>query len=569
MYEWYQNAKVCYAHLEDVQSSPFITNKWEAKWDEEFEQEIHTAKWFTRGWTLQELLAPSDLQFFGALWQPLGSKWALLDLIVQRTGIDRDTLGGRRQLADNSIARRMSWASNRETTRLEDAAYCLLGIFDVNLPLLYGEGDKAFLRLQEEILKNSMDHSLFAWEDIDRQHLDHQRRGLLARSPRDFQRSGRIVPFRSLFHNAPYSMTNKGLQLQLPLVAGRQSKRSIALLDCHYEDDFSGCVGIELVENEFGIYERRRPCRVKLVRHIEQQRAITKSIYGLRDAGSIREEESAPAKCHCLLRYPHAVQNEFLVRHAECWEGTEHLWSGSNMVLSAAYHASSEFCPRLAGFFMSHRPSQRNLVILLIYFVATPSAFSAAKLVTPTSVVVLPEPDEVNPAALLEEWAGYLDFRYLGDAKAAWDRHLNDLGMKQCEIDDEYEVRVELKEELIFGETIWVIDVAKVRSKGHRWCGAHSHFDTGKLCAHFPAQPKADNASEMTESTVDLSRAPSTSQSMIHPQRSISNYRRYQKVRTRVTRLKEENYFSDGTVFSDGPDYEGLGYASYEDDDDD
>jgi hypothetical protein len=138
----------------------------------------------------------------------------------------------------------MSWASKRETTRLEDAAYCLLGIFDVNLPLLYGEGDKAFLRLQEEILKNSMDHSLFAWEDIDRRHIDTPRRGLLARSPQDFSRSARIVPFRSLHHKAPYSMTNKGLQFQLPLVPGRQSNRSIALLDYHYENDFSGCAGI-------------------------------------------------------------------------------------------------------------------------------------------------------------------------------------------------------------------------------------------------------------------------------------------------------------------------------------
>jgi hypothetical protein len=567
MFKWYQDAKVCYAHLEDVHAAPEVFNRWYIPRDAAFEQEFRDSKWFTRGWTLQELLAPSDVQFYGAEWQFLGSKLALLDLVAERTGIDRDTLGGTRQLYDNSIARRMSWASNRETTRVEDKAYCLLGLFDVNLPLLYGEGEKAFLRLQEEILKNSMDHSLFAWEDIDHQHIDSLRRGLLALSPQDFSRSSRIVPFRSLHHKAPYSMTNKGLQFRLPLVPGRQSNRSIALLDCHYENDFSGCVGIELIQDEFGIFERRRPCRVKLIRHFEQQKAVLKDFYGLRDAGSIRDEESVSAKCHCLLRYPQPVQNEFIVRHAECWKGIEHLWSGSNMTLTVGYSATTEYRPRLAGFFMSHRPTQRNLVVLLIYFVVTPSAFSATKLVSPVSVLVLPEPEDVKPEVLLEEWEGYLNISYLRDVKDAWDSHLNDLGMKQCNINDEFEVRVELKEEEIFGETIWVIDVVKVRSKGHRWCSQHSHLDADKLCSYFPAQPKPENVSEIAESTTDLSLSPTAVHASVQPKRSISSYRRYQHTRTLMPRPSEENYFSDGTVFSDAPDYEGADYARYDEED--
>jgi hypothetical protein len=196
-------------------------------------------------------------------------------------------------------------------------------------------------------------------------------------------------------------------------------------------------------------------------------------------------------------------------------KGIEHLWSGSNLVLTVVYSATTEYCPRLAGFFMSHRPTQRNLVVLPIYFVATPSAFSATKLVSPVSVLVLPEPEDVKPEALLEEWAGYLNISYLGDVKAAWDSHLNDLGMKQCDIDDKFEVPVELKEEQIFGETIWVIDVAKVRSKGHRWCSEHSHFDTGKLCSHFPAQPKPNNASEITDSTTDLGLSPTATHASV------------------------------------------------------
>jgi len=124
------------------------------------------SRWFTRGWTLQELLAPPVVRFYSAHWVFLGSRDVLGSQITDITRIDRDFLQGR-DLRLASIAQRMSWAALRETSRREDIAYCLLGIFDIHMPLLYGEGTKAFIRLQEEIMKSVFDYSLFAWGIVD------------------------------------------------------------------------------------------------------------------------------------------------------------------------------------------------------------------------------------------------------------------------------------------------------------------------------------------------------------------------------------------------------------------
>ncbi|KAH9208360.1 heterokaryon incompatibility protein-domain-containing protein, partial [Leptodontidium sp. 2 PMI_412] len=146
MYDWYTQAGICYAYLEDVLLDNFSSSRW-----------------FTRGWTLQELLAPAHVTFFGKGWTRLGGKSDLANEISIATEIDWETLIYPGWLRKKSIAQRMCWASKRETTRLEDEAYCLFGIFGVKMPLLYGEGGNAFVRLQEEILKLSADQSLFAW----------------------------------------------------------------------------------------------------------------------------------------------------------------------------------------------------------------------------------------------------------------------------------------------------------------------------------------------------------------------------------------------------------------------
>jgi len=175
MYRWYQNAAVCFIFLSDVDL---------AAGRGEWEDHLRYSRWFYRGWTLQELIAPRLVKFFDRNWKCLGTKQSLLSTLCRITGIDREVLEDPECLPDVSVARRMSWAAQRRTSRTEDTAYCLLGIFDVHMPMIYGEGNKAFSRLQEEILKVSGDASLFAWNQAI--GTDQQYRGLLAESPEEF-----------------------------------------------------------------------------------------------------------------------------------------------------------------------------------------------------------------------------------------------------------------------------------------------------------------------------------------------------------------------------------------------
>jgi hypothetical protein len=155
MYAWYANSTICYGYLVDVPTETV---------DECQEQDssFRKSRWFSRGWTLQELIAPKGFIFYSTTWESLGSRSSLAQAIYEVTGIDRDCLIHSFNRDKYSVARRMSWASDRTTTRLEDTAYSLFGLFDVNIPLLYGEGSKAFIRLQEEILRTSDDQSLRA-----------------------------------------------------------------------------------------------------------------------------------------------------------------------------------------------------------------------------------------------------------------------------------------------------------------------------------------------------------------------------------------------------------------------
>lgn len=151
MFKWYRNGKVCYAFLADL--LPGLPDS------------LGSCRWFTRGWTLQELLAPRRLEFLDMKWEHIGSRYDFADTISARTGIPCTALSGEVPLSDFSVAARMSWAANRQTTREEDESYCLLGIFDIAMPLLYGEGGcGAFRRLQEEIIKRISDMTIFAWD---------------------------------------------------------------------------------------------------------------------------------------------------------------------------------------------------------------------------------------------------------------------------------------------------------------------------------------------------------------------------------------------------------------------
>jgi hypothetical protein len=148
MFQWYKHANICYAYLSDIQTSR--ANK-----------HIYKSRWWTRGWTLQELIAPRLLEFYSKDWKFLGTKLSEIYEIEDFTGIRANTLLWG-QLAGSNAAEVMSWIRHRECTRAEDLAYCLFGLFRINMPLLYGEGGiKAFLRLQGEILRRNEDETIY------------------------------------------------------------------------------------------------------------------------------------------------------------------------------------------------------------------------------------------------------------------------------------------------------------------------------------------------------------------------------------------------------------------------
>ena len=153
MYKWYEQADICYAYISDIATAE-RTSRVQT-------MAFKNSKWFTRGWTLQELIAPRSVEFYARDWTDLGTKSSRQDEISIITGIDVRILDGE-DLAICNVAERLSWAATRTTTRIEDAAYCLLGLFQVHMPLLYGEGERALIRLQEEILKTTEDYTLLA-----------------------------------------------------------------------------------------------------------------------------------------------------------------------------------------------------------------------------------------------------------------------------------------------------------------------------------------------------------------------------------------------------------------------
>jgi hypothetical protein len=142
MFRWYRNAKRCYVFLSDVRDDTLEGNS---------ESVFRQSRWFVRGWTLQELLAPHSVEFFSKNGARLGNKESLKHIIYEVTGIPvKALLGG--DLSNFDVTKRFSWAANRQTTEEEDGAYCLFGIFGVHLPLIYGEGkDRALKRLKKEI----------------------------------------------------------------------------------------------------------------------------------------------------------------------------------------------------------------------------------------------------------------------------------------------------------------------------------------------------------------------------------------------------------------------------------
>jgi hypothetical protein len=214
MFEWYQNSSECYVWLEDYSGNL---------------DDLHKCTWFKRAWTLQEMLAPERVVFFTLDWKVIGHKIftpALGDLpcpcelktpagltlvgqnlipwLAKASGIPETYLLGTK-VHYASVAARMSWASHRSATRVEDCAYSLMGFFGINMPMLYGEGTAAFRRLQEEIMRNNDDSSIFCYKSSGFFEL-------MARGPECFAHRGNVTEGH-IQSAEPYSFTNRGLRL--------------------------------------------------------------------------------------------------------------------------------------------------------------------------------------------------------------------------------------------------------------------------------------------------------------------------------------------------------------------
>ncbi|KAK7455258.1 hypothetical protein VKT23_011130 [Stygiomarasmius scandens] len=252
MYQYYLDAHVCYVYLSDT------LGKFEED-PRDVYSTFRRSRWFTRGWTLQELLAPNYVVFLGKNWTEIGTRWSLRDAISAITSIPIRVFENG-EIDTFSIAQKMSWAALRKTTRPEDQAYCLMGLFGVSMSPIYGEGGpKAFMRLQQEIIKISDDRSIFAWTALVG---GVAQRGLLASSPREFAMSGEIgiSESDSLGKRSSFSFNNNGLHIHLPLLPIRSHSAVhglfLAPLHCRSEID----------DTYFSVYLQKLPNSERYVR---------------------------------------------------------------------------------------------------------------------------------------------------------------------------------------------------------------------------------------------------------------------------------------------------------------
>ncbi|EXF84636.1 HET domain-containing protein [Colletotrichum fioriniae PJ7] len=251
MFAWYQEAAFCYVYMADVVVSRRTTGH------RDLDSQFLNSKWFTRGWTLRELIAPRHINFYANDWGFIGTKQSLLEAIHRATGIDTKCLLGEASPSEFSIAKIMSWAAGRVTTRLEDQAYCLLGLFDVNMPLLYGEGGKAFIRLQEEIIRKTDDQSIFVY-DMPTLCMTAP----LATSPSLFANSTNVSRwFRLAAQMAMippfYTMTNAGLSISLPLIQTLSPNFVLGVLNCNTVEEYTSSSVCLPLSSHMGLHCRK------------------------------------------------------------------------------------------------------------------------------------------------------------------------------------------------------------------------------------------------------------------------------------------------------------------------
>lgn len=204
MFEWYRKSYICIVFLSD--------------YGPDHNAPLGPCKWFSRGWTLQELIAPGCIIFYNSTWGSIDTKENLASRLSEATKMPADVITGLLPPDQFSVAQRMSWAAGRKTTRVEDRAYSLLGLFDISMPMIYGEGTKAFRRLQEEIIKRTNDLTILGWcpdesfdeDDNEEDNDDGSALPALAADPDAFRHSHDLQ--RSRIFEMPTSHTNMGLQ---------------------------------------------------------------------------------------------------------------------------------------------------------------------------------------------------------------------------------------------------------------------------------------------------------------------------------------------------------------------
>ncbi|KAF6827709.1 HET domain-containing protein [Colletotrichum musicola] len=324
MFKWYANATVCFAYLSDVDG------------DHPLEQ----SRWFERGWTLQELIAPNCVEFFDGAWNAIGTREELAAVIHQRTDIDVSILrersyvtdmGVREHLDDFPIAVRMSWGAGRETTRVEDRAYSLMGVFGINMPLLYGEGERAFVRLQEEIIKESNDMTLFAWTSNIGSIQYKGTRGILASSPDDFERRAYSLSFtRRPELNPEFMVTNKGVKISARDLLDAEFYQ-ILPLGCRWSRSAPGSeLGILLHDSGDGIWLR---AEVEVLLEVPSWAARTLGTFFIRKYGDLSRESllmrsSPPNEIHFMLASPEVQLWEAVPTERWSAQGTRFLTAG-------------------------------------------------------------------------------------------------------------------------------------------------------------------------------------------------------------------------------------------------
>lgn len=440
MMAWYAQSRICYAHLADV---PPIT-------DQDFDKAAFSqSRWFTRGWTLQELIAPCELVFLAQDWSFLVARETVAELISDITGISHLFLEARpdnedlkSNLMSTSIAERMSWASERETTRTEDMAYSLLGILQVNMPLLYGEGSAAFRRLREEIIKHSDDQSLLAWGFGTPDHdLSHKRpwsaaqsslakivsffkeysappeatgamdmdisdmSGILAESPAAFRGCGDIVPCDVKRPTPSFSMTNRGLSIELPVL--QLADGYFSLLQCQMKKDPTKLIALpirRLRDNTF--------CRSKRGNYVASHSAWL--TWSWTQLYFIPSNDSAIARFLDSPLYSIAIKSlPPNLRIAEILPARPFRQADS-MVIYTKSPGVSDFDANI--FVRFEDLGNNNLSFILLVMVINPSW---ARQPLPSALIpylyLLPPPDDSSPLVRdIRSWIRRKDREYLG-----------------------------------------------------------------------------------------------------------------------------------------------------------